>query len=98
MAGEAPEHPSVLARHQPTTPVPLGESRLERRVPQGAQRAGPEEGEVRMRPLTADDPMTLWSAAVGDAAAAMKGGLSLVNAREAGCGSARARAKGPNIA
>ena len=27
-----------------------------------------------MRPLAADDPMTLWSAAVGDAAAAMKGG------------------------
>jgi len=27
----------------------------------------------------ADEPMTLWSAAVGDAAAAMKGGLSLSN-------------------
>jgi hypothetical protein len=45
-----------------------------------------------MTPLTADDPMTLWSAAVGDAAAAMKGGLSLVNAGEAGCGCARATA------
>jgi len=44
-----------------------------------------------MRPLAADDPMTLWSAAVGDAAAAMKGGLSLVNAGGAGCGSARTR-------
>jgi hypothetical protein len=37
-----------------------------------------------------DEPMTLWSAAVGDAAAAMKGGLSLVNAGEARCGCARA--------
>ena len=44
---------------------------------------------MRMRPLAADDPMTLWSAAVGDAAAAMKGGLSLANQGEAGCGCAR---------
>jgi len=43
-----------------------------------------------MKPQAADDPMTLWSAAGGDAAAAMKEGLSLVNAGEAGCGSARA--------
>jgi hypothetical protein len=42
-----------------------------------------------MRPLAADDPMTLWSAAGGDAAAAMKGSLSLVNAGETGCGRAR---------
>jgi len=42
-----------------------------------------------MKPLAADDPMTLRSAAVGDAAAAMKGGLSLVNAGEAGCVGAR---------
>jgi hypothetical protein len=34
--------------------------------------------------------MTLWSAAGGDAAAAMKGSLSLVNAGEARCGGARA--------
>jgi hypothetical protein len=43
-----------------------------------------------MRPLAADDPMTLWSAAVGDTAAAMKGGLSLANQGEARCGCARA--------
>ena len=43
-----------------------------------------------MRPLAADNPTTLWSAAVGDAAAAMKGSLSLVNAGEARCGCARA--------
>ena len=43
-----------------------------------------------MRPLAADDPMTLRSAAVGDAAAAMKGGLSLSNQGEARCGHARA--------
>ena len=42
-----------------------------------------------MRPLAADDPMTLWSAVVGDAAAAMKGGLSLSNQGGAGCGCAR---------
>ena len=34
--------------------------------------------------------MTLWSAAVGDAAAAMKEGLSLANQGEARCGCARA--------
>jgi hypothetical protein len=28
---------------------------------------------MRVKPLAADDPMTLWSAAGGDAAAAMKG-------------------------
>jgi hypothetical protein len=44
---------------------------------------------MRVRPRAADDPMTLWSAAVGDAAAAMKGGLSLSNQGEAGCGCAR---------
>jgi len=44
-----------------------------------------------MRPLAADDPMTLRSAAVGDAAAAMKGGLSLSNQGEAGCGRACAK-------
>jgi hypothetical protein len=48
-----------------------------------------------MRPLAADDPMTLRSAAVGDAAAAMKGGLSLSNQGEAGCGSARAPTRFP---
>jgi hypothetical protein len=53
---------------------------------------------MRMKPQAVDEPMTLWSAAVGDAAAAMKGSLSLVNAGEARCGCARARAKGPNIA
>jgi hypothetical protein len=42
-----------------------------------------------MRPRAADDSVTLWSAAVGDAAAAMKGGLSLANQGEAGCGRAR---------
>jgi len=41
-----------------------------------------------MRPLAADEPMTLWSAAVGDAAA-MKGGLSLSNQGGARCGRAR---------
>jgi hypothetical protein len=44
-----------------------------------------------MMPQAADDPMTLWSAAVGDAAAAMKGGLSLANQGEARCGRARTR-------
>jgi hypothetical protein len=44
-----------------------------------------------MTPQAADDPMTLWSAAVGDPAAAMKGDLSLVNAGEARCGRACTR-------
>ena len=55
---------------------------------------------MRMRPLAADDPMTLWSAAVGDTAAAMKGGLSLSNRGEAGCGRARGfsgREKQPSL-
>ncbi|MCC6051171.1 MAG: hypothetical protein LM580_10710, partial [Thermofilum sp.] len=51
-----------------------------------------------MTPLAADDPMTLWSAAVGDAAAAMKGGLSLANQGEARCGRARAVAHSSPIA
>ncbi|MCC6066129.1 MAG: hypothetical protein LM576_09120, partial [Thermofilum sp.] len=68
-------------------PVPPGPPRA---LP-GAPARGAEEGKMRMTPLAADDPMTLWSAAVGDAAAAMKGGLSLANQGEAGCGRARAR-------
>ena len=55
-----------------------------------AQRAGPEEGKMRMKPLAADDPMTLWSAAVGDAATAMKEGpLPSQRGRGGMCGRAR---------
>jgi hypothetical protein len=50
-----------------------------------------------MMPQAADDPMTLRSAAVGDAAAAMKGGLSLVNAGEARCGRARTRVQADGL-
>ena len=50
-----------------------------------------------MTPLAADDPMTLWSAAVGGAAAAMKGGLSLSNQGEARCGRARVQADGLSV-
>ena len=45
---------------------------------------------MRVKPRAADDPMTLRSAAGGDAAAAMKGGLPLANQGEAGCGRAHA--------
>ena len=55
---------------------------------------GTEEA-VKVKPLRSglpegvvDELMTLWSVAVGDAAAAMKGGLSLSNQGEAGCGRA----------
>ena len=52
---------------------------------------------MRVTPRAADDPMTLWSAAVGDAAAAMKGSLSLANQGEARCGRARTRVQADGL-
>jgi hypothetical protein len=69
-------HPSVLGLQSPFPwgkAAPGGEySRPPSGGPPqggGPSARGPKRGKMRVMPLAADDPMTLWSAAGGDAAA-----------------------------